>query len=53
MEETDDILRFTLSNINVSYANAIRRTLLSDIPVYVFRSQPYEQNNVNILYNKK
>ena len=52
MEETDDILRFTLSNINVSYANAIRRTLLSDIPIYVFKTQPYEENKVNIIVNK-
>ena len=52
MEETDEILRFTLSNINVSYANAIRRTLLSDIPIYVFKTQPYEENKVNIIVNK-
>ena len=52
IEESNDILRFTLSNINVSYANAIRRTLLSDIPIYVFKTQPYEENNVNISVNK-
>lgn len=28
---------FTLSGINVSFANAIRRTLLADIPVVVFK----------------
>jgi DNA-directed RNA polymerase subunit L len=36
--------RFTLKNIHVSTANAIRRTVLSDIPIYVFRT---ENNNVN------
>jgi DNA-directed RNA polymerase subunit L len=36
LEETDDVFKFTLSGINVSLANAIRRTVQDDIPVYVF-----------------
>jgi hypothetical protein len=31
--DENDILRFTLSNTNVCFANALRRTILSDIDV--------------------
>lgn len=47
----DECLYFTLSGVNVSIANALRRTLLSDIPIAVFRTTPYEQNKANITYN--
>ena len=47
----DEMLLFTLSGINVSLANAIRRTILSDIPLVVFRTTPYEQNKANIIAN--
>ena len=47
----DDVLTFTLSNVNVSLANAIRRTILSDIPILVFRTSPYEENKANIITN--
>ena len=36
LEETDDIFKFTLSGLNVSLANAVRRTIQDEIPVYVF-----------------
>jgi DNA-directed RNA polymerase subunit L len=42
---------FTLSGVNVSLANAIRRTILSDIPLVVFRTTPYEQNKATIISN--
>ena len=32
LDENDDVLKFTLSGVNVSYANSIRRILLSNIP---------------------
>jgi len=35
ISEDGDIYKFTLSGINVSLANAIRRTILSDIPTVV------------------
>ena len=38
IEEKNDILKFTLSNIDVSTANAIRRTILMDIPLVVFKN---------------
>ena len=49
--ENGDTLTFTLSGVNVSLANAIRRTLLSDIPIVVFRTSPYESNKANITIN--
>ena len=49
--EDGDTLTFTLSGVNVSLANAIRRTLLSDIPIVVFRTSPYESNKANITIN--
>jgi DNA-directed RNA polymerase subunit L len=36
LEETDDVFKFTLSGLNVSLANAIRRTVQDEMPVYVF-----------------
>lgn len=52
VDENNNILKFTLSNINVSYANAIRRILLSEIPCVVFKTSPHDENNVNIKINK-
>ena len=49
--EEDGELRFTLKNINVSLANAIRRTILTDIPTVVFRTIPYELNEADIKVN--
>ena len=36
LDETDLIFKFTLSGLNVSLANALRRTIQDDIPTYVF-----------------
>ena len=47
-KEIDDILTFTLSGVDVSFANAIRRVILSEIPIIVFKTMPYEQNKSNI-----
>jgi DNA-directed RNA polymerase subunit L len=49
--EKNDELTFTISGINVSLANAIRRTILSDIDIVVFRTSPYERNEANIIVN--
>ena len=49
--ENNNELNFTISNINVSLANAIRRTIISDIDIVVFRTSPYERNDANILTN--
>tara|TARA_B100001093_G_scaffold263388_1_gene251775 strand:+ start:2625 stop:3743 length:1119 start_codon:yes stop_codon:yes gene_type:complete len=52
VEEENNRLKFTISNINVSYINSIRRILLSDVPCVVFKTQPYSENKVKILINK-
>jgi DNA-directed RNA polymerase alpha subunit len=44
-------IRFTLTNANVSLANCIRRTILSDIPIVVMRTSPYTENQCTILAN--
>jgi len=49
--EDGDALYFTLQNAEVSFANALRRTILSDIPVVVIETEPYEKNKCNILKN--
>jgi len=51
LKEEDGRMTFTISNIDVSYVNAIRRTILSDIPIVVFKTTPYEENNANITIN--
>jgi DNA-directed RNA polymerase alpha subunit len=49
--ENEDAMYFTLSGVNVSLANAIRRTILSDIPTVIFKTKPFEENRANILVN--
>ena len=44
-------LKFTLSGVNVSVANALRRIILSEIPCVVFRTTPYEKNDCKIEIN--
>ena len=51
ISEEDDIYRFTLSGINVSFANAIRRTILSDIPITVIETDTHETNKCTITVN--
>ena len=43
-EDHDMRLEFTLRNIDVSMANAIRRTVLSDIPTIAFKTFPHDKN---------
>jgi len=47
----DGTLKVTVKNINVSLANAVRRTILSDIPTYCFRTLPHAENRVQITAN--
>ena len=51
IKEEENILTFTISNINVSYANAIRRVILSDIPTVVFRTTPHDKNDATFDIN--
>ena len=42
---------FTLEGCNVSFANAIRRIILSDINQYVFKTFPHAENRANFTVN--
>tara|TARA_Y100001970_G_C14258099_1_gene877163 strand:- start:9811 stop:10935 length:1125 start_codon:yes stop_codon:yes gene_type:complete len=46
-----NVMTFKISNINYSFVNALRRTILSNIPIAVFRTTPYEKNNCIITTN--
>ena len=49
--EEAGILKFTLSVVNVSLANAVRRIILNDIDTVVLRTETYEDNNCTIEVN--
>lgn len=49
--EEDGVYKFTLYNLNVSIANAIRRTILSDIPTIVLDAENSKDNHCNIVEN--
>ena len=44
-------MTFTITKTDVSYVNAIRRTILSDIPIVVFKTSPHSENNSDIIVN--
>jgi DNA-directed RNA polymerase alpha subunit/DNA-directed RNA polymerase subunit L len=50
-DDSDGGLHFEFKNINVSFVNALRRTILSDIPTAVFKTTPYELNQSEFLAN--
>lgn len=52
LSDENEELRFRLFNIDVSIANAIRRTILSDIPINVIHTETYNDNKCNIIVNK-
>lgn len=49
--EDNEQLQFTISDINVSFINALRRTILSDINVNVCITDKYETNQCTINKN--
>jgi len=53
LNQDDDFntLTLTLSGVNVSLANAIRRTIISDIPTVIFKTMPYELNKSKFIAN--
>ena len=51
ISEVSNIFRFTLSGINLSLANALRRVILNDINTVVFRTETYNDNKCNITVN--
>ena len=50
ISEADNILTFTLSGVNVSIANGLRR-IASEIPLIVFRTNPHEANKADFKIN--
>ena len=50
-QEKNGILSFTIENVNVSFVNAIRRTILSDIPTLAFNCFPHDKNDANFIKN--
>lgn len=49
--DNDNKLSFSLKNIHYSTANAIRRTILSDIPVYGIKTETEEINQCHVQAN--
>jgi DNA-directed RNA polymerase subunit L len=43
----DSTLEFTLSDVDVAYANGIRRTIIADIPVLAFNTSLKEKKDAN------
>jgi DNA-directed RNA polymerase subunit L len=51
ISEIGDIYKFTINNINVSLANAIRRTILADIKTLAFYTENYKDNECTVQIN--
>lgn len=49
--ELDDVYKFTLSGLNVSVANALRRIILSEIPINVIRTETEQINQCKFKVN--
>ena len=49
--EGNGVLQFTLSGINVSIANGIRRSILSDIQILAFKTFPHNENQADFIKN--
>ena len=51
MKEDKGLLTFTITGLNVSLINALRRILIAEIPTIVFRTSPYEKNEATFHVN--
>jgi len=49
--EQNGILSVTINDLNLSFINGIRRTILSDIPTLVFNCFPHDKNDANFHIN--
>ena len=47
-DKTKTNVKLEISNTNVSMMNAIRRIMISNVPTFGFRTEPYEKNEGNI-----
>tara|TARA_B100000073_G_scaffold285776_1_gene247354 strand:+ start:1268 stop:2386 length:1119 start_codon:yes stop_codon:yes gene_type:complete len=50
-KEDNGELLFTLEGVDVCFANGLRRTIISDIPIVVFKTKPYSENRCTIFKN--
>ena len=44
-------LKFTMSNVDVSTANALRRVIIANVKSVVFRTEPHAENRLDIHTN--
>lgn len=51
LTEEDNMMRFRLSGVNVSFANALRRIMLSEVPCVIMKAAPYETATIDITTN--
>jgi DNA-directed RNA polymerase subunit L len=51
ISESENTYKFTLSGVNVSFANSLRRIILSEIPINVIRTETEEINQCKITTN--
>ncbi len=51
ISEEGGVYKFTLNGLNVSLANAVRRIILSEIPVVAIKTDTHETNQCNITIN--
>jgi DNA-directed RNA polymerase alpha subunit len=51
ISEEFGVYKFTLNGLNVSLANALRRIILSEIPVVAIKTDTYESNQCNVEIN--
>lgn len=49
--QDNGFLKFTIVDCNMSIANALRRIIISDIPTFVFRTFPYNENKAEVTHN--
>jgi DNA-directed RNA polymerase alpha subunit len=50
-DELNNEIFFNISDIDLSYVNALRRTILSDIPVWGIKGYPHEDRTINFDIN--
>jgi DNA-directed RNA polymerase alpha subunit len=50
-EDTENMLKFTIKGLNVSFINALRRTILSDIQILGFQGFPHEKCSIKFEKN--
>jgi len=49
--QEDNLMKFTIKDVPLSAINAMRRVIVSDIPVVGFKTAPHEENQCEILVN--